>query len=190
LLPGPDCPHRRTEMFLAGTEPTEVCTMHQRIAIDRATGLRATADTPAERIVQKVYTILPPEAQEWARAEGIPEPPPVMEQQAASGEQVALAVGRGEPLVMSSPDDGAVYRLDPGLPRDAQRIEVMAYSGTGVSLGEVTLLVDGQPLAQFGAPPYKALWRLEPGNHLFSAEGLTASGERLVSNEVRVEVRE
>jgi 1A family penicillin-binding protein len=191
LLPGPDCPHRVKELFLAGTEPTETCTMHQRIAIDRATGLRATADTPPERIVEKVYTILPPEAQEWARAEGIPEPPPVVEQQAASGGQrVALAPGRDLPLAMGSPDDGAVYRLDPSLPREAQQIEVLAYGGRGVSPAEVTLLVDGQPLARFGAPPYKTLWRLEPGTHVFSAEGVTVSGQRVVSDEVWVEVRE
>jgi 1A family penicillin-binding protein len=190
-LPGPDCPHRVKELFLAGTEPTQVCTMHQRIAIDRATGLRATADTPPDRIVYKVYTILPPEAQEWGREQGIAEPPPDLEQQVASGkQQVALSPGRNLPLVISSPDEGAVYRLDPALPRDAQRIEVLAYAGAGVSLREVTLLVDGQLLAHVGAPPYKTLWRLEPGRHVFSAEGVAVSGERVVSDEVWVEVRE
>jgi 1A family penicillin-binding protein len=191
LLPGPDCPHRVTELFVAGTEPPQTCTMHQRIAIDRATGLRATEDTPPELIIQKVYTLLPPEAQEWGREHGIAAPPPGLDQQAAdSKQQVALAPGRNLPMVISSPDEGAVYRLDPALPRDAQRIEVLAYSGQGASLREVTLLVDGLPLARFGAPPYKALWRLEPGRHVFSAEGMTLSGERVTSGEVRVEVRE
>ncbi|HZE16566.1 MAG TPA: penicillin-binding transpeptidase domain-containing protein, partial [Mycobacterium sp.] len=186
LLPGPDCPHRVTELFLAGTEPTETCTMHQRVAIDRATGLRAAADTPPDRIVQKVYTILPPEAQAWGREQGIDEPPPAVVQQAASGEQqiVALAPGQGSPLVMGSPDDGAVYRLDPGLPPDAQRIEVRAYPATGVSLREVTLLVDGQPLAKRRAPPYEVLWQLELGSHTFSAEAVTISGKRVASEEV------
>jgi 1A family penicillin-binding protein len=191
-LPGPDCPHRVKELFLAGTEPTQVCTMHQRFAIDRATGLRATADTPPERIVYQVYTILPPEAQEWGREQGIAAPPPEIQVSAASGQQsVARASSEQAPtLAMGSPDEGAVYRLDPALPRDAQQIEVMAYAGAGVSLREVTLLVDGQPLARFGAPPYKALWRLEPGRHVFSAEGVTVSGERVASDDVAVEVRE
>jgi 1A family penicillin-binding protein len=191
LLPGPDCPHRVTELFLAGTQPTETCTMHQRIAIDRATGLRATANTPPDRIVQKVYTILPPEAQEWAQAEGIPGPPPVVGQPGAGGEQqVALTSGRGLPLAMGSPDDGAVYRLDPGLPTDAQRIEVLAYAAAGVSFGEVTMLVDGRPIARISAPPYETLWQLEPGSHVFSAEGVTLSGERVASDEVQLHVRE
>ncbi len=190
LLPGPDCPHRVKERFLAGTEPTETCTMHQRITIDRATGLRATADTPPERIVHKVYTILPPEAREWGREQGLAEPPP--EVPAVSGQpSVARAPGAKAPaLVMGGPDEGAVYRLDPALPRDAQRIEVMAYAGERVSLREVTLLVDGRPLARFGAPPYTALWQLESGIHTFSAEGVTVGGEHVVSDAVRVTVRE
>jgi hypothetical protein len=91
---------------------------------------------------------------------------------------------------MTEPDRGAVYRLDPGLPRDAQQIEVGVRPGAGVSLVEVRLRVDGQPLAVFGGPPYQALWQLEPGRHAFSAEGITADGQRLVSDEVWIEVRE
>ncbi|MFN2109396.1 MAG: hypothetical protein ACK2UI_07020, partial [Anaerolineae bacterium] len=55
-LPGPDCPHRIIETFIAGTEPTTVCTMHQRID-----GV--------------VYTVLPPEAQSWAQEHHLPQPP-------------------------------------------------------------------------------------------------------------------
>ena len=199
LLPERDCPHLVTELFIEGTEPTEHCTMHQRFALDRATGLRATAGTPADRITERVYTILPPQAQEWARRQGIPEPPPALDpglQIAKLDPPVRNAESRiEERLVMSSPDPGAIFRLDPTLPREAQRIEVAARPGAtrpgaAVSLVEVTLLVDGLPLARLGTPPYTALWLLEPGLHLFSAEGQTSNGERATSNEVWVEVRE
>jgi membrane carboxypeptidase/penicillin-binding protein PbpC len=192
LLPSEACPHRVTELFIEGTEPTLTCSMHQRIAIDRATGLQATADTPAEQVVERVYTILPPEVQAWAREQGIPEPPPSAEWALDDGEwTAALMSGDGEhPLVMSSPDTGAIYQLDRGLPRDAQQIVVSARPGSAATLVEVTLLVDGQPMAQSSAPPYQALWRLEPGVHVFSAEGRTPSGEQVMSEEVWVEVRE
>jgi hypothetical protein len=95
-----------------------------------------------------------------------------------------------QPLALSSPDQGVAYRLDANLPRDAQRIEVTAYAGVGISPAEVTLWVDGQLLARVGAPPYSALWRLEPGRHRFWAEGLTKAGEQLTSDEVWIEVRE
>ena len=211
LLAGPDCPHRVSELFLEGTEPTAPCTMHQRIALDRATGLRATADTPPDRIVERVFTLLPPEAQEWAQEQGLSEPGrPLLEpgltpggrqspaQVLAQAPGPALAVesprdgamSGEQALVMSSPDAGAVYRLDPGLPRDAQQIEVSAWLGAGTQLSQVTLLVDGMPLARLGASPYVAPWRLEPGLHVFSAEGVAANGDRVRSNQVQVEVRE
>jgi membrane peptidoglycan carboxypeptidase len=193
LLPEMDCPHRVTELFIKGTEPTESCTMHQRIAIDRATGLRATADTPPKRVVERLYTILPLEAQDWAREQGISQPPPVTASGwpvTDSGSAIQYPVSNAQsPLLMSSPDAGAVYRLDPGLPYDAQRIVIAVRPGTVESLVEVMLLVDGQPLARFGAPPYQALWRLEVGRHDFSAEGMTISGGRVTSDKVWVEVR-
>jgi membrane peptidoglycan carboxypeptidase len=192
LRPGPACPHRVTELFLEGTEPVETCTLHQRVAIDRATGLRATAGTPPDRVVERLYTVLPPEAQEWAREQGLPEPPPPAESAAGGSEAAAPSLpapGKG-PLTMNSPDAGAVYRLDRSLPRDAQQIEISVRTDAGVSLAQVTLLVDGQPLADLSAPPYRVMWPLEVGTHQFSAQGLTASGQILLSDSTRIEVRE
>ena len=106
------------------------------------------------------------------------------------GKQVAFAPkGSEPPLVMASPDSGAVYRLDPGLPLDAQRIEVRPARVRAQLWRGCTLLVDGRPLARFSAPPYSALWQLEPGLHAFSAEAVDVTGQRLVSDEVWVEVR-
>ena len=91
---------------------------------------------------------------------------------------------------MSSPDAGAVYRLDRALPRDAQRIEISVRAGDGISLVQVTLLADGQPLAELSTPPYRAMWALEAGTHQFSAQGVSASGQILLSDSTRIEVRE
>ncbi|HSR31994.1 MAG TPA: PBP1A family penicillin-binding protein [Anaerolineae bacterium] len=188
LLPGRDCPHRVREIFIEGTEPAETCTMHQRIALDRSTGLRATTDTPPEQIVQRVYTVLPAEAQDWAHEHGIPEPPSIM---ASGAEFPAPRVNAESPLLaMGSPDAGAVYRLDPALPRDAQRIVISARPGTGLAPTRVRLLVDGQVLAEFSGPPYEVLWQLQPGLHTFSAEAADARGTQVMSDKVWVEVRE
>ena len=211
LLPEPDCPHRVTELFLTGTEPAETCAMHQRIAVDRATGLRATADTPPDRIVERVYTILPPEAQEWGRQQGIQEAP--LSEPPAASYQLSGVSGRetsnpspegdlrkskttilGEAkdqnprLVMVGPDAGSVYQLDPALRRESQRIVVSAVPGNGVALAEVVLYVDGRPLARFRAPPYRVMWQLEAGQHRFWAEGVDAGGNRIRSEEVGVRV--
>jgi len=187
LLPNPDCPHRVRELFLAGTEPHETCPMHQRIAIDRATGLRATPDTPPERVVERVYTVFPPEAQDWAAEQGIPQPPPAP---AGEGQLLAWSGGKEPPLVMTGPDQGATYRLDRSLPRSSQRIRVGARPGTGATLLEVTLMLDGRPLARFQKPPYQVYWPLEPGPHTFWAEGRNEHGETVRSPEVHIWVTE
>ena len=93
-------------------------------------------------------------------------------------------------LVMVNPDAGAAYALDPGLPREAQRITVSARPGADTRLVEVTLLVDGQPLVRLGEPPYEVLWKLEPGRHVFTAMGVADGGNQVASDEVWIDVRE
>ena len=186
LLPGDSCPHRVTELFLAGTEPTATCTMHRRVAVDRATGLRATAGTPPERVMERVFTILPPEAREWGRQQGIAELPP---EPAASSQQQGLVAASNvqyPSLAMVGPDQGAIYRIDPALPRDAQRIAVSAVAGEEAVFVRVTLFVDGRALARLSGPPYSAMWQLEAGEHRFWAEGVDGNGNQLRSNSITV----
>ncbi|MEZ4639349.1 MAG: transglycosylase domain-containing protein [Caldilineaceae bacterium] len=76
LLPTPECPRTRQEIFIAGTQPTRPDDQFQRIAVDSATGLRATDATPTERIVERVYRVLGPEYADWMAAQGLPQPPP------------------------------------------------------------------------------------------------------------------
>lgn len=42
-LPGPGCTHLKSEYFLPGTEPTELCPFHVDVALDTRNGLRAGA---------------------------------------------------------------------------------------------------------------------------------------------------
>jgi 1A family penicillin-binding protein len=155
-LPGPDCPHRIVETFIAGTEPSTVCTMHQRIG-----GV--------------VYTILPPEAQEWVRDRNLPQPTTLNPQPTTH-------------LRITSPDAGAVYRIDPAQSRETQKIVISFAADT--NLKQIILLVDDLPLTHFTLPPYTYLWRLEPGLHTFSAVGITADGAEIASEAVTIEVRE
>jgi len=67
---------------------------------------------------------------------------------------------------------------------------VAARPAEGVTLRQVTLLVDGVPLATLTAPPYQALWPMAVGTHTFTALGVDGEGNDLEGNLVTVDVIE
>ena len=75
LLPTTRCPATVTERFLDGTVPTAYCDVHQVFRVNRATGKLASVHTPPDLVEERVYEIFPPEARDWVRESGIPQPP-------------------------------------------------------------------------------------------------------------------
>jgi hypothetical protein len=90
-------------------------------------------------------------------------------------------------LLLTSPDDGAVFHIDATIPRSRQKIRISADASP--NLARVVLLVNNQSLAEFSSPPYAVLWQLEPGEHVFRARGLDESGSEVVSDAVAITVR-
>jgi membrane peptidoglycan carboxypeptidase len=74
-LPTPNCPTVVSEVFVNGSEPTQPDNLFQNLKINRESGLLATVDTPPELVEERVYLVVPPAAQEWARQAGLPTPP-------------------------------------------------------------------------------------------------------------------
>ncbi len=161
LRPNPNCPHRVTETFIAGTQPTQTCAVHQVIE-------------------DVLYTVLPPEAHEWAREHGLPQPTDIIPPEADVPASTTLRI--------IHPDQGSVYRLDPALPRAEQRIALVVE--TDAAWATVTLLLDGTPLQEWRRPPYRLLWPLMVGEHTFSVIGVNAEGVSLTGNAVTVTVQE
>lgn len=180
LLPGPHCPNRRYELFIEGTEPAQQCDAHQLYRIDAATGALAAASTPPQRVMERVYWVVPAEAQEWAREQGIPQPPARLTLPQAVDNAVALEI--------ISPDPNAEYVISAALPRSAQSIEIAARWRLASAPRAVTLLLDGEPLAELAQPPYSRLWNLAPGQHMVQAEAVDAEGKRWSSAPVRFTV--
>ncbi len=75
LLPSPICPAKVQEVFLQGSEPTQMDELYQEFSIDRNTGKQATIFTPEDQVVKKTYLAMPPNAIDWAKAVGFPLPP-------------------------------------------------------------------------------------------------------------------
>ncbi len=193
-LPAPDCPHRVTELFIVGTEPTATCDVHQRVG-------------------DQVYTVVSPEAQEWARDHNLPALASLRVVNSATPSRVADSTlitdtaalpipgsappgGGGDALpalLLTSPDNGATYRIDRSVPLASQRIVISAETSaalTGVTLYRRTGDAAPVELAQWSATPYRITWILAPGDHIFYAAGVNARGQRVESNAVQIKVEE
>lgn len=177
LLPTEACPYRRLEWFLAGTEPREQDHFYRRVWLDAETGQLADAATPGTRRIPQTVLDLPPEAQPWARSQGI-----------LLLSDVLPAAGQATALRLLAPAPNATYRISGSVPADSQRLHLEAVGESG--LQEVTLWLDGEKLAALAAPPYEAWWALQPGEHQAWAEGVTADGEIMRSEVVSFNVEE
>jgi membrane peptidoglycan carboxypeptidase len=194
------CPRTITELFIEGSQPTRTDDWHWLFALDTRNGLLAGPDCPAQFTVQKLYTVYPAEAQEWARRQSIPQPPeaysplcpgePTADRRPTTDDLPTIHSSNlpAFHLLLTSPDQGSRYRLSPEIPAAAQRIAIAARPSDGISLDYVTLLADGHPLAKFTRPPYQVLWPMAVGTHVFTAVGVDGRGNELRGNSVVIEV--
>ena len=152
-----DCPHRVRELFVPGHEPHDDCAMHERVLIDRKTGLRAgPACHDAE---ERVFERYPAEFASWAVQAGRPLAPRDYAPScpAPRGERAGAAA----PTIVF-PTDGARFAIDPLGPL-RQEVVLEARAASELPLAFV---LDGKVIGQKG-PPYRLPWRLSPGRHTF-----------------------
>jgi len=168
-LPNLHCPHRREELFIAGTEPEDMCSLHQALKAEMASNSR-------------VYAVLPPELADWGREAKWPTLPGEVSFRTATGGSPAA------PLVVTNPDANAVFRVDSTRPAGSQRIALAARAGGETRFERVVLRVDGEPVAELTASPYRALWALERGEHRITAVGYGDKETVAESEAVRITV--
>jgi membrane peptidoglycan carboxypeptidase len=75
LLPTADCPTIVREVFANGSEPTQADNLYRAYEINRETGFLATVFTPPQLVEERTYMDFPPEARDWAEANGFATPP-------------------------------------------------------------------------------------------------------------------
>jgi membrane peptidoglycan carboxypeptidase len=196
------CPHTITEKFIAGTEPRQYDDWRQAIALDRRNGLRAGPGCPLDFVTLQTFTVYPAEAQAWAKKRNIPQPPdaysPLCPQQVApkvginqqpgqsSAELSTVPFNPHEALIFTSPDQGSVFRIVPDIPIDKQKIRVSVRPANGVSVGRISLLVNGQPLAE----GTETLWQMSSGDYTFEAAGIDMAGNPISARKVTVRIVE
>jgi membrane carboxypeptidase/penicillin-binding protein PbpC len=123
-LPTRHCPTVVNEVFLNGNEPTQFDSLNQAFQINRETELLATVFTPPALVEERVYMIVPPIANEWAQATGIPLPPESYDviamppknadAQIESPSMFSNVKGEINILGTASGDDFVSYRLQAG----------------------------------------------------------------------------
>jgi penicillin-binding protein 1C len=149
------CPHRRREWFVPGREPHAACDMHEVVALDPGTLLRA--GPACTKTTLQVFERYPREYQNFARQAQRP---------LAPQEFSARCPGRLAPLENAParaelvfPNAQASFVIDPGL-RENQEIVLEARATSE----RLTFFVDDRRIATLGAP-FRLPWRLEPGSH-------------------------
>ncbi len=181
LLPSPTCPRTRNERFIRGTAPTQTDNQFQSIAIDIATGLHATTETPPARIQNRVYWLLGPEYRDWMMGQGIS----ILngEWQMANGEtSVDDNAIRHSPsaIRLTGPIPNTAFRIHPW--RAPGRTSAFPWGGyvtDGRAWAELRLVVDGVPLlSATDSARLDGWWTLEPGQHTFldGGAGCPAAG--------------
>ncbi len=170
LLPTSACPSRRLEWFIQGTVPTKYDNVFQSFAVDRATGLLATDQTPQDRRVNKVYEVLPQEARSWGLRHGIEQPP--------SAANLVVNAGKGFRLLQ--PDPYTVYQLSPVIPFDIQKIRFSAAVSPGTK--SVIYSIDDKAVGTVNNNPWELWWALVPGKHTLKAVATLDNGQTETSD--------
>ena len=168
LLPTLECPRTRWEWFIAGTQPAQPDNQFQRIVLDSATSQPATAATPAERQVSRVFWLLPPEYHDWMASQGIALAPVRI---------AAVSAAPVGPLVLTAPASFTNYQLHPGTPPASQQLEVAGFTADSSAWHRLRLMSDSGVLAMAsGAARMRAQWPLQAGQHRFWLEGEQTPG--------------
>ncbi len=191
LLPTEWCSRRASELFIAGTEPTEFDTVYRPVVVDTCRGGPAGPATTAACRGEQVQRVYPDGLQEWARANGIG---PVSDEGRARTATGLATQPNGNPvaahsptLVLTSPDPNSVYQLAKGLPQDQQRLRLAARSG-GEDVDQVTFWVNDQQVGQADQPPFELWWQLQRGTFMIRAVAHDQSGRPIETSPVWIEV--
>ena len=182
LLPTNDCPLTKLEWFIAGTEPVLPDNIYHRVWVDKVTGRLADENTPSDQTKLITALDLPLQGHPWARAQGLT----LLSDLQVNGGSINSDWGNF-PLQILSPGNHTVYRLNPLVDTNAQRLHIQVANSIEVDLVEIWL--DGLLLTTLKGPPYEFWWSLEPGEHTLWATEPSTAGDSNHSQTITFTVR-
>ena len=172
MLPTEACPNVVDEIFIEGYQPMQEDTLYRTYAVNRETNLLATVFTPQQLVDERVYMLLPPEAETWAetanqRAQSGPYDyfhpptqydniqPPAADPNANISSPVMFAELQGKLTISGTAGgtDFSYYRLQYG-----QGLNPAAWTQIG---GDVSTPVGNGKLAEWDTSGLKGLYSLQ-----------------------------
>jgi len=164
------CPERKQEIFIEGTEPKKISTLHKLTRIDNRNGLLASSSCPHSVVVDRLLIDYPPEVYSWALANHKPYLPhafsPLCKASSEQTEESQLI------LSITNPKNKAVYQNAPYLIRhQGISLEVNVSS----TISSVVWYVDRVKIGESSTPPFSLFFQLQKGNHIVYAEGRSKS---------------
>jgi penicillin-binding protein 1C len=155
--PGEDCPETVQDFYLRNVSSVQPCGLHQSRWVDALTGrLLCDACRPGREARSKVFEIWPAHVATWLKKADYPLP--VLPRHYANCQR--LEDGSGPRI--HSPEHLSQYSLRTGIPRQEQKIALIASSYSNVQ--KVYWLVDGR-LQGSGSPQQKFFYVPVPGKH-------------------------
>jgi len=177
--PGSACPAPRREHFLPGTVPTDTCTVHRFVKVDRRTGNWATPSTDPKYVKRKRYTVYPELYHSWMREQGLEFPPKTARDRPTRHAAASDVTNR---LRVRYPADEARFYVDPVLREEYQQIHLR---GTAPDeLQNPHWVINGE---RHTDDLHSATWQLRPGDHRITLRA-RRDGEVVSSRPVRVRV--
>ena len=177
------CPEKATEIFIEGTEPKEQSKLHKKIIIDKRNNLLAGEDCSQAFVQEKVFIDYPPEVYTWA-LEDNQEVIPRQFSPLCNGSQ---QVSGGSFLQITYPKEKTVFEYAPQLVINQA---VVFEINTSSDINKVLWYVDGTLFKTTNDLPFKASWLPEIGKHIIKAVGETASGKKIITEDVHISVVE
>jgi len=159
--PGPDCPHRRTEI-IPRNQRIETCDMHEKVRIDKRNGLRAGPACSADVVEIRVFEHYPTLYSAWAES-ARRTLAPVKSSPFCPDDENQVVQDR---IRIAYPPDGSRFVLDSSLAaREAIHIRV----DVPREARDVRVVIDGRPYV-VKAPRWSHSEPLAKGRHEVFAE--------------------
>jgi penicillin-binding protein 1C len=176
-LPGKFCAHRKNELFITGTKPTETCEWHQEISVKECSSVGMDKSI--------TIAVLPDAYQSWIKDR----PEWSIEHQV--NEQCQNPEKTYAPLIslnetdttITKPLSGSIYAIDPNIPRSNQKLKIEIGRYHHVKM--VKWKMDGKDL-ESKTPAID--WPMEKGLHKIEAEVEFDNGKRVQTPQVEVRI--